>query len=65
MSGAGRRPPRLELVVEIESSSVRVNVVCDSHEDEQALLRWLRRRPRVIASLADVEALLDRLGRAA
>lgn len=65
MSPDAKRPPRLELSIEIEGNCARVRIAAESAEDEIALRRWLRRRPRVLASLADVEHLLDALDRRA
>jgi hypothetical protein len=61
VSRPGKQPPRLVLTVEIEGASARVRIAAESAEDEHAVIEWLRRRPRVIASLGDVESLLARL----
>ncbi len=58
-----RRAPALDIRVEIESSSARVSVSAQSEEDQAALFAWLRRRPRILASLADIESLLATLDR--
>ena len=57
--------PVRAIVVEIEGGGPRVTVTADSLEDQHALLAWLRRRPRVIAKLGDVQELLDQLERGA
>lgn len=60
-----KRKPRLELSIEIEGASARVRIAAESAEDEAPLIAWLRRRPRILARLGDVEGLLATLGRRA
>jgi hypothetical protein len=65
MSRQAKQPPHLTIVVEIEGGGPRVSISAASAEDELALIRWLRRKPRILARLADIEALLDQLDRRA
>lgn len=65
MNPPTKQPPRLVLTVEIEGQAARVAITASSAEDERALIEWLRRGPRVIASLSDVKTLLATLDRRA
>jgi len=56
-TGAGRRPPALQFVVELEELPAW-RVIADCHEDELRLRRWLR-NPAVRRRFLD--ALLDGL----
>lgn len=55
--------PSVTIVIPYEGTP-RVSLVAAGHADELALRAWLRRRPRALASLADLSGLLEELDRA-